>query len=53
VVENLNTENENFHLFNERSELKIPLFAITRKDKNLSATVHTLIQRLQENSFMI
>lgn len=53
VVENLNKENDKFYIFNERSQLKIPLFAITRKDKNLSATVYTLIKKLQENSVMI
>ncbi len=53
VVENLNTDSDNFYLFNEGSKLEIPLFAITRKDKNLSATVHNLVKRLQENSSMI
>jgi DNA-binding transcriptional LysR family regulator len=49
VVENLNKEINTFHIFNELSQLEITLFAITRKDKNLSTTVHTLVKRLQEN----
>lgn len=49
VVENLNKENDKFYIFNEGGNVKIVLFAITRKDKNLSATVHNLVKILQEN----
>lgn len=53
VVENLSKENDKFYIFNEWSNGEIPLFAITRKDKNLTNTVHTLIKILQENKAAI
>lgn len=48
VVENLIKENDKFYIFNELSNLEIPLFAITRKDKYLSATAQTILKILQE-----
>lgn len=50
VVESLSKENNNFYIFNELSNVKVPLFAITRKDKYLSATVHALVKILQERN---
>lgn len=49
VVENLMKQSSVFYIFNENSHAKIPLFAITRKDKYLPATVETLVRILQES----
>lgn len=48
LVENLIKENDKFYIFDEMSNLEIPLFAITRKDKYLSATAQTILKILQE-----
>lgn len=53
VVESLIKENDKFYIFNEKSNLEIPLFSINRKDKNLSTTVDTLVKILQENKVTI
>ncbi|MEG6586797.1 LysR family transcriptional regulator [Dendrosporobacter sp. 1207_IL3150] len=53
VVENLIKENDKFYIFKEVSNLEIPLYTITRKDKNLSTTAHTLLRILQENKVAI
>jgi DNA-binding transcriptional LysR family regulator len=53
VVESLIKENDKFYIFNELSNVEIPLFAITRKDKYLSTTVDTLVKILQENKSTI
>jgi DNA-binding transcriptional LysR family regulator len=53
VVENLSKENDKFYILNELSDEEISLFAITRKDKNLSATVYTLVKMLQEDKVTI
>lgn len=53
VIENLIKENNKFYIFKELSNLEIPLSTITRKDKYLSTTVHTLLKILQENKVTI
>lgn len=53
VIENLIKENDKFYIFNESSNLEIPLYTITRKDKYLSTTAHTLLKTLQENKVAI
>jgi len=53
VIENLIKENDKFYMFKELSNLEIPISTITRKDKYLSTTVHTLLKILQENKVTI
>ncbi len=53
VVENLIKEKDKFYIFKELSNLQIPLYTITRKDKYLSNTAHTLLRLLQENKVTI
>lgn len=53
VIENLIKENDKFYIFKELNNLEIPLSTITRKDKYLSTTAHTLLKILQENKVTI
>jgi Transcriptional regulator len=52
VVENLNKEDK-FFVFEESSNLEIPLFAITRQDKYLPEMTKSLLKLLQENKLGI
>jgi DNA-binding transcriptional LysR family regulator len=53
VVENLMKEHGKFYIFKELSNMKIPLFVITRKEKYLSTTAQALVKILQENKCTI
>lgn len=53
VVDNLIKKNDKLYIFEELSNLEIPLFTITRKDKQLSTTAHTLLKLLQDNKVTI
>lgn len=51
VVENLIKKDDNFFVFSEHTNSEISLFAITRKDKNLSTTGEALLNLLRKKKY--